>query len=842
MAKCSYMSSFLTAFLVFLCFTTTAALPQLLTGSDSSPSPSPPPPLPLPLEEEQQRYQVLDVLWEGVVTATDSETEEVRWSFSLGAPLNSAHGLLLDVLESTNSSAGITGDPLIPEDEFIFCGTDWKLYSFDKHRGIQDLPISPDELVRSTPAILNGALILGTMSTSVFLLDAKSGKLVQTFDSKNDSFVADHVDNEDIWRFLEPSLQEFRNTEYLFVFRKDYTIKSVNMESGTLLWNVSVGDIKLHHINSNGIPRLPQAREGSSRDSSVGEAVPTLAALPASYETGNHFLPARVHASQDSPGDLPLGSRFTKKQVTVALFLTFGCCAAATFFFWNSEGKLNKEEKQVTRKKKGRRTKPGVAATPQESLQCTGGPVTTVERHTTSQSVAAVDTMTLPNEGNEEYYLVDDLRVTWKHIGSGSNGTMVFDGYMDKRSVAVKRMLRQYYDKAQKEIDHLIKSDEHPNIVRYFYVKFDAHFVYVVLERCRFSLNDLVLAQSFQHLGTYKSNAMPGDLTKEELEAIAEKVGDTKDYQLWDEWARPSAILLQFLRDILAGLSHLHDVGIVHRDLKPHNVLISSGRMPQAKLSDMGISKQLADGVTSLDTQSTGSGSSGWQAPEQLMRRSQTRSVDLFSLGCVLFFSISGGYHPFGTRIERDMNIIHGKLDLFRVEHVPEAMDLIPKLLHHDPKKRPNVNAVRVHPLFWRCDVRLKFLCDASDRVELEDKECQSLLLEDLEAASPLALDRPWGEKLDAAFIQNLGKYRKYNYSSVRDLLRVIRNKSSHFRELPPEIQQLFEPFPEGFETYFRIRFPRLLLEVFKVVHKHCRNEELFKRYFHTLVNTLPES
>jgi serine/threonine-protein kinase/endoribonuclease IRE1 len=61
-----------------------------------------------------------------------------------------------------------------------------------------------------------------------------------------------------------------------------------------------------------------------------------------------------------------------------------------------------------------------------------------------------------------------------------------------------------------------------------------------------------------------------------------------------------------YFRDIVEGLSHLHDVGIIHRDLKPHNVLISCGRKPQAKLSDMGISKQLDDGVTSLPCQSAG--------------------------------------------------------------------------------------------------------------------------------------------------------------------------------------------------------------------------------------------
>ena len=59
-------------------------------------------------------------------------------------------------------------------------------------------------------------------------------------------------------------------------------------------------------------------------------------------------------------------------------------------------------------------------------------------------------------------------------------------------------------------------------------------------------------------------------------------------------------------RDVVEGLSHLHNVGIIHRDLKPHNVLISFARKPQAKLSDMGISKQLADGVTTLPCQSAG--------------------------------------------------------------------------------------------------------------------------------------------------------------------------------------------------------------------------------------------
>lgn len=83
-----------------------------------------------------------------------------------------------------------------------------------------------------------------------------------------------------------------------------------------------------------------------------------------------------------------------------------------------------------------------------------------------------------------------------------------------------------------------------------------------------------------------------------------------------------------------------------------------------------------------------GGGSSGWQAPEQLVRGRQTRAVDIFSLGCVLFFCVTGGKHPFGERIERDINILKNKMDLFLVEFIPEAKDLISCLLNPNPDLR----------------------------------------------------------------------------------------------------------------------------------------------------------
>lgn len=78
-------------------------------------------------------------------------------------------------------------------------------------------------------------------------------------------------------------------------------------------------------------------------------------------------------------------------------------------------------------------------------------------------------------------------------------------------------------------------------------------------------------------------------------------------------------------------------------------------------------------------------------------------------------------------------------------------------------------------------------------------QEDQSLLAA-LEACSEEALGgRNWMARLDPDFLDNLGRYRKYRPDSLRDLLRVIRNKHNHFRELPDALQAKLGALPDGF-------------------------------------------
>ncbi|KAM7260337.1 hypothetical protein ACFE04_016078 [Oxalis oulophora] len=423
---------------------------------------------------------------------------------------------------------------------------------------------------------------------------------------------------------------------------------------------------------------------------------------------------------------------------------------------------------------------------------------------------------------------IGKLLVSSKEIARGSNGTVVLEGIYDGRMVAVKRLVKTHHDVALKEVQHLIASDQHANIVRWHGVEYDRDFVYLALERCTCSLNDLIYISS-RDLNETTNKDQNSNLMDEYTVQLYSFMNKNENVELWKPNGYPSPQLLKLMRDVVSGLAHLHELGIVHRDLKPQNVLIIKERSLCAKLSDMGISKRLVDNMSSLTQNTTGYGSSGWQAPEQLLNQRQTRAVDLFSLGCLLFFCLTGGRHPYGDNIERDINIVNDRKDLFLVENMPEAVDLLSQLLDHNPDNRLKAQNVLNHPLFWSSEKRLTFLRDASDRVELEDRESHSEILNALENIAPVALNGgKWDEKMEPAFINNIGRYRRYKYDSVRDLLRVIRNKLSHYRELPPEIQELLGPIHEGFDSYFASRFPKLLIEVYKVLYEYCKEEQIF--------------
>ncbi|KAG0585813.1 hypothetical protein KC19_2G041300 [Ceratodon purpureus] len=498
-----------------------------------------------------------------------------------------------------------------------------------------------------------------------------------------------------------------------------------------------------------------------------------------------------------------------------------------------TSGRREAKSKKVGTNKRGKRGKKGSSSTHIKRLsdEDNGNGAKPGLNAEANSELAGLRGIAMDTSAYGDGVQVGRLFVTKVVIGAGSNGTSVFEGYLDGRHVAVKRLLAHHYDRAVKEIKLLITSDHHPNVVRYFAMEETSDFVYVALERCAVSLNDLIVSESERCLS--KSDSIEED----HIASKYLKLPNGKNLKLWNDVSglpRCSPQLLQLMRDTVRGLAHLHAVGIVHRDLKPHNVLVSNSSFKlEAKLADMGLSKHLANDVSSYqDTGKGGSGSRGWQAPEQLKEGRQTRAVDVFSLGCLFFFCVTGGHHPYGEHWLRDANIANGTPDFFLIEEMPEAYHLIEAMLSNDPSKRPAAKDILLHPFFWDGEKRHAFLLKASDRVEHEDRADDSVVLRALEAIGPNVFGASWETKLDSKLLEDGRRYRKYNFSSVRDLLRIIRNKSHHFMELPPDMQESLGPFPDGFEIYFSGKFPRLLMEVYKVLYEHCKEEPTFYKCF----------
>jgi serine/threonine-protein kinase/endoribonuclease IRE1 len=47
-------------------------------------------------------------------------------------------------------------------------------------------------------------------------------------------------------------------------------------------------------------------------------------------------------------------------------------------------------------------------------------------------------------------------------------GTVVFEGKFEGQKIAIKRILNEYISVAEHEVELLRRSDDHPNVVRYY--------------------------------------------------------------------------------------------------------------------------------------------------------------------------------------------------------------------------------------------------------------------------------------------------------------------------------------------------------------------------------------
>lgn len=151
---------------------------------------------------------------------------------------------------------------------------------------------------------------------------------------------------------------------------------------------------------------------------------------------------------------------------------------------------------------------------------------------------------------------------------------------------------------------------------------------------------------------------------------------------------------VKIFHQALSALAHAHTNGIIHRDLKPDNIMLvrENNERDIVKLVDFGIAKVSTDVRTMSQelTQSGGIvGSPLYMSAEQCSGKPLDARSDLYSLGCVMYFALTGS-PPFVSESLVDIVRQHVEADSEPLpEHVSGAIsNLIETAMAKQPSDR----------------------------------------------------------------------------------------------------------------------------------------------------------
>jgi hypothetical protein len=141
---------------------------------------------------------------------------------------------------------------------------------------------------------------------------------------------------------------------------------------------------------------------------------------------------------------------------------------------------------------------------------------------------------------------------------------------------------------------------------------------------------------------------------------------------------------------VCEGLAHAHAAGILHRDVKPSNVLLADGDGVSARLLDFGLAR-MAEAET-LTAQGDVPGTLAYISPERLAGEESTAAADVWSVGVMLWESLSGR-HPFwqASMLETARAIEQGapRLETLRPDLPKHLLALVDRALAVAPSRRP---------------------------------------------------------------------------------------------------------------------------------------------------------
>ncbi|XP_062416747.1 protein kinase D4 isoform X2 [Pungitius pungitius] len=216
--------------------------------------------------------------------------------------------------------------------------------------------------------------------------------------------------------------------------------------------------------------------------------------------------------------------------------------------------------------------------------------------------------------------------------------------------------------------------------------------------------NEVAFLQNLSHLGVVLLEGMFE--SAEYVFVVMEKLhGDMLEMILSSERGRLPERTTRFLvAQILEALRYLHLKHVAHCDLKPENVLLASADpFPQVKLCDFGFARIIGE----KSFRRSVVGTPAYLAPEVISNNGYNRSLDMWSVGVIMYVSLSGTF-PFNEDEDIRQQITNAAFMYPRQPWASislEAVSLINNLLQVSVRRRFSVGKTLGHP--WLQDFQL---------------------------------------------------------------------------------------------------------------------------------------
>jgi serine/threonine-protein kinase len=147
---------------------------------------------------------------------------------------------------------------------------------------------------------------------------------------------------------------------------------------------------------------------------------------------------------------------------------------------------------------------------------------------------------------------------------------------------------------------------------------------------------------------------------------------------------------LKLLYQVASGMSAAHEREVIHRDLKPSNILIDSDGL--LKIVDFGIASAGTAGESTLTQTGSIIGSPAYMAPERGVGAEADERCDIYSLGVIAYYVLSGKLPYVGKPMEVIAQHREGGAKTIAEinPNIPgEVSELVADMMAVDPDQRP---------------------------------------------------------------------------------------------------------------------------------------------------------